>query len=120
MSAPDVTIREVALRDGLQIETPISLSAKIELLEAIVATGVREVEATAFVSGNGVGKPRGILSYTAGTTIARRNVVPRKLGHAAALCNRDNGIPAPPKDFFAASDLAPHVLPEKEIPGGPW
>lgn len=50
MSAPDVTIREVALRDGLQIETPISLSAKIELLEAIVATGVREVEATAFVS----------------------------------------------------------------------
>jgi len=50
VSAPDVTIREVALRDGLQIETPISLSAKIELLEAIVATGVREVEATAFVS----------------------------------------------------------------------
>jgi hydroxymethylglutaryl-CoA lyase len=45
-----VTIREVALRDGLQIETPIPLSAKVALLEAIVATGVREVEATAFVS----------------------------------------------------------------------
>jgi hydroxymethylglutaryl-CoA lyase len=45
-----VTIREVALRDGLQIETPISLSAKLELLEAVAATGVREVEATAFVS----------------------------------------------------------------------
>jgi hydroxymethylglutaryl-CoA lyase len=45
-----VTIREVALRDGLQIETPIPLTAKIELLAAIVATGVREVEATAFVS----------------------------------------------------------------------
>ncbi|MET0900580.1 MAG: hydroxymethylglutaryl-CoA lyase [Mycobacterium sp.] len=45
-----VTIREVALRDGLQIEAPIPLAAKIELLEAIVATGVREVEATAFVS----------------------------------------------------------------------
>lgn len=45
-----VTIREVALRDGLQIEAPIPLSAKIELLHAIVATGVREVEATAFVS----------------------------------------------------------------------
>ncbi|AKK26769.1 hydroxymethylglutaryl-CoA lyase [Mycobacterium sp. EPa45] len=45
-----VTIREVALRDGLQIEKPISLSAKLELLAAIVATGVREVEATAFVS----------------------------------------------------------------------
>lgn len=45
-----VTIREVALRDGLQIETPIPLSAKLELLAAITATGVREVEATAFVS----------------------------------------------------------------------
>ena len=50
MTAPEVTIREVALRDGLQIETPIPLHAKIELLHAIVATGVREVEATAFVS----------------------------------------------------------------------
>jgi hydroxymethylglutaryl-CoA lyase len=45
-----VTIREVALRDGLQIETPIPLSDKLELLAAIAATGVREVEATAFVS----------------------------------------------------------------------
>lgn len=45
-----VTIREVALRDGLQIEQPIPLSAKLDLLEAIVATGVREIEATAFVS----------------------------------------------------------------------
>jgi hydroxymethylglutaryl-CoA lyase len=45
-----VTIREVALRDGLQIEEPIPLAAKLELLGAIVATGVREVEATAFVS----------------------------------------------------------------------
>ncbi|OBF21514.1 hydroxymethylglutaryl-CoA lyase [Mycobacterium sp. ACS4331] len=45
-----VDIREVCLRDGLQIEEPIPLAAKIELLEAVVATGVREVEATAFVS----------------------------------------------------------------------
>jgi hydroxymethylglutaryl-CoA lyase len=45
-----VDIREVALRDGLQIESPISLSAKLELLAAVAATGVREVEATAFVS----------------------------------------------------------------------
>ena len=51
MNLPNnVTIREVCLRDGLQLEDPIPLSAKLELLEAIVATGVREVEATAFVS----------------------------------------------------------------------
>ncbi|BBX74455.1 hydroxymethylglutaryl-CoA lyase [Mycobacterium shinjukuense] len=45
-----VDIREVSLRDGLQIEQPIALSAKLELLAAVAATGVREVEATAFVS----------------------------------------------------------------------
>lgn len=45
-----VTIRDVSLRDGLQIEAPIPLSAKRELLAAIAATGVREMEATAFVS----------------------------------------------------------------------
>jgi len=51
VSLPEhVTIREVSLRDGLQIEAPIPLSAKLALLEAIVATGVREIEATAFVS----------------------------------------------------------------------
>ncbi|OMB93034.1 hydroxymethylglutaryl-CoA lyase [Mycobacterium sp. NS-7484] len=51
MSLPaKVDIREVCLRDGLQIEDPIPLSAKVAILEAIVATGVREVEATAFVS----------------------------------------------------------------------
>jgi hydroxymethylglutaryl-CoA lyase len=45
-----IDIREVALRDGLQIEKPIPLSAKLELLAAVAATGVREVEVTAFVS----------------------------------------------------------------------
>ena len=50
VTAPTSTIREVSLRDGLQIEKPIPLSAKLELLAAVAATGVREVEATAFVS----------------------------------------------------------------------
>lgn len=49
-AAEHVTIRDVALRDGLQIEAPIPLSAKLELLAAIAATGIREIEATAFVS----------------------------------------------------------------------
>ncbi len=52
MSEPrtHVDIRDVSLRDGLQIEDPIPLSAKLELLTAVAATGVREMEATAFVS----------------------------------------------------------------------
>lgn len=45
-----VDIRDVSMRDGLQIEDPIPLSAKLDLLAAIAATGVREMEATAFVS----------------------------------------------------------------------
>jgi hydroxymethylglutaryl-CoA lyase len=45
-----VDIREVGPRDGLQIEAPLSTEAKIRLLDALVATGVRRIEATAFVS----------------------------------------------------------------------
>jgi hydroxymethylglutaryl-CoA lyase len=45
-----VDIRDVSLRDGLQIEDPIPLTAKLELLAVVAATGVREMEATAFVS----------------------------------------------------------------------
>jgi len=45
-----VDIREVGPRDGLQIETPISTDEKIRLVQALVATGVRRIEATAFVS----------------------------------------------------------------------
>jgi hydroxymethylglutaryl-CoA lyase len=45
-----VDIRDVSLRDGLQIEDPVPLSAKLELLSAVAATGVKEMEATAFVS----------------------------------------------------------------------
>lgn len=45
-----VTVREVSLRDGLQIESPVPLNAKLELLAAIAASGVREVEVTSFVS----------------------------------------------------------------------
>lgn len=45
-----VTVREVSLRDGLQIEAPIPLSAKLELLAAVAAAGVGEVEVTSFVS----------------------------------------------------------------------
>lgn len=47
---PSVDLREVGLRDGLQLEAPLPLAVKRELLDAIVATGVRRVEVTSFVS----------------------------------------------------------------------
>src|SRR3954470_19683974 len=46
----EVDIREVGMRDGLQLEAPVPLGAKLEMLEALVATGVRRIEATSFVS----------------------------------------------------------------------
>lgn len=49
-----ISVREVGMRDGLQIEAPISTSAKLALLDALVATGVRRIEATAFVSPSAV------------------------------------------------------------------
>ena len=44
-----VDVREVGMRDVPQIEAPV-LDAKLEMLEALVATGVRRIEATSFVS----------------------------------------------------------------------
>jgi hydroxymethylglutaryl-CoA lyase len=38
------------MRDGLQLEAPVPLDAKLAMLDAIVATGVRRVEVTSFVS----------------------------------------------------------------------
>jgi len=49
-----VDIREVGPRDGLQIEAPISTEDKIRLVQALVATGVQRIEATAFVSARAV------------------------------------------------------------------
>jgi hydroxymethylglutaryl-CoA lyase len=45
----EVSIREVGPRDGLQNEAPISTDAKVRLLDALSATGVRRIEAVSFV-----------------------------------------------------------------------
>ncbi|MCO7219056.1 hydroxymethylglutaryl-CoA lyase [Klenkia sp. PcliD-1-E] len=47
---PRVDLREVGMRDGLQLEDPVPLEAKLEMLEALVATGVQRIEVTSFVS----------------------------------------------------------------------
>ena len=43
-------IREVCPRDGLQLEQPLAFGQKLQLIEALVRTGVRRIEATAFAS----------------------------------------------------------------------
>ena len=49
-SPTSVDIREVGMRDGLQLEAPLPLETKLEILDAIAATGVHRVEVTSFVS----------------------------------------------------------------------
>lgn len=49
-----VDVREVGPRDGLQIEAPVPLDAKLAMLDALAATGVRRIEATSFVSARAV------------------------------------------------------------------
>jgi hydroxymethylglutaryl-CoA lyase len=45
-----VDVREVGMRDGLQLEEPVPLAGKLDMIEALVATGVRRIEVTSFVS----------------------------------------------------------------------
>ena len=50
LSADAVRIREVGPRDGLQVEEPLSVDQRVELIEALAAAGLRTIEAVAFVS----------------------------------------------------------------------
>ena len=45
-----INLREVGPRDGLQIERPIPTAEKLQLLELLVRSGLKRIEATAFVS----------------------------------------------------------------------
>jgi hydroxymethylglutaryl-CoA lyase len=45
-----VDVREVGMRDGLQLEETVPLAGKLAMIEALVATGVRRIEVTSFVS----------------------------------------------------------------------
>ena len=89
-----VDIREVSLRDGLQIEDPIPLSAKLELLAAVAATGVREMEATAFVSPSKVPALADAAELAAELHKLRRHRVLRAGGQPERRQARDRGGPA--------------------------
>ena len=47
---PQVSIREVGPRDGLQLEAPVPTEGKLALLQALAGAGLPRVEATSFVS----------------------------------------------------------------------
>ncbi|HVJ98528.1 MAG TPA: hypothetical protein VNC41_16995, partial [Acidimicrobiia bacterium] len=45
-----VDVREVGPRDGLQNEAPVPVDARVRLIDALARTGLRHIEAAAFVS----------------------------------------------------------------------
>jgi hydroxymethylglutaryl-CoA lyase len=79
---PSVVIRDVGPRDGLQPEAPVAVADRVRLIEALVASGVRRIEAVAFVSPTAVPAMAG-----AGDVLAH---VPRSAGvrYSALVPNR--------------------------------
>lgn len=55
LSLPEyVHVREVGMRDGLQLEPWVPTDGKLRMLDALVGTGVRRIEVTSFVSAKAV------------------------------------------------------------------
>jgi hydroxymethylglutaryl-CoA lyase len=67
-----VVIRDVGPRDGLQPEAPLSVADRVHLIEALVASGLRRIEAVAFVS------PKTVPAMAGAADVLAR--VPRPVG----------------------------------------
>ncbi|MEY2419517.1 MAG: hydroxymethylglutaryl-CoA lyase [Actinomycetota bacterium] len=65
-----VAIREVGPRDGLQAEEPVSIAARVALIDALSASGLRTIEAVSFVSEKAVPAMAGAAEVLAQITRA--------------------------------------------------
>jgi hydroxymethylglutaryl-CoA lyase len=100
-----VTIVEVGPRDGLQNEKePVRAAAKIELIHRLQAAGVREIEATSFVSPKWVPQMTDAAEVMAGIRrqagVRYSVLVPNMKGWEAAQASRPDEIVV----FGAASE----------------
>jgi len=87
---PDaVIVRDVGPRDGLQPERPVDPADRVRLIEALVAAGVRHIEAVAFVSPAAVPAMAGAAEVLAGaprlTDLRYAALVPNVRGAELAL-----------------------------------
>ncbi|MFW5902142.1 MAG: hydroxymethylglutaryl-CoA lyase [Thermodesulfobacteriota bacterium] len=90
MSAqPQVMIREVALRDGLQSETNfVPTEKKLELIAALAQAGVRHLETTSFVSPRAIPQladAKELMAKAARGGLCHEVMVPNLQGARAAL-----------------------------------
>jgi hydroxymethylglutaryl-CoA lyase len=63
-----VDVREVGPRDGLQNEAPVPVDQRVRLIDALSATGLRFIEAAAFVSPTAIPPMAGAQDVMAGIT----------------------------------------------------
>ncbi len=87
---PDsVSIRDVGPRDGLQPEEPVSIEARVELVRALAAAGVADIETAAFVSPKAVPAMAGAGDVLAGVGaldgVCRWALVPNVKGAELAV-----------------------------------
>jgi hydroxymethylglutaryl-CoA lyase len=91
-----VDIREVGPRDGLQAEAPVSLDARVALIDALSGTGLRTIEAVSFVSEKAVPSMAGAAEVLAAITraegVAYVALVPNLRGAQAALDTALDGL----------------------------
>lgn len=92
----EVAIREVGPRDGLQAEDPVSIEARVALIDALSATGLRTIEAVSFVSEKAVPAMAGaaeVLERIARAEgVAYVGLVPNLRGAQAALETNLDGL----------------------------
>jgi hydroxymethylglutaryl-CoA lyase len=86
---PTVDLREVGPRDGLQAEAPVPVEARVRLIEALLAAGVRHVEVASFVSPKAVPAMAGGAAVVAAVGrpvgVVRAALVPNLRGAQLAL-----------------------------------
>jgi hydroxymethylglutaryl-CoA lyase len=84
-----IVIRDVGPRDGLQAEEPISISARIAMIQGLFASGLRNVEICSFVSPKAVPSMAGGAEVVAGVGpragVVRAALVPNLRGAHMAL-----------------------------------
>lgn len=87
---PDsISIREVGPRDGLQPEEPVSVEARIALVQELAAAGATDIEVASFVSPKAVPAMAGAAEVVAGTAaltdVRRWALVPNVKGAELAV-----------------------------------
>lgn len=118
-AARRVHLREVGPRDGLQAEAPIPVDARVELVDALAATGLTEIEAGSFVS------PKAVPSMAATADVFARidrrpgvayvALVPNRRGAELAVDAGADGLTVTVSASAAYSEKNVHMSIEESV-----